>query len=160
MPGRRRKSLVIPFLLHQALDYLAALYLLQAGTKLEGRPATVCYIAGAVVLVAAALSGRPLGSGPLARPHHRIVDGGLIAGLAAAPFVFGLTGETGAVLRLEGLAVTLGAVMWFTNYARPRPRGQGAAAETARAIKEHGPRVAGQMIGRRLGGKRQPPGPS
>ena len=160
MPGRRRRSLVIPFLLHQVLDYLAALYLLQAGTKLEGRAATVCYVAGAVTLLAATLSGRPLGSGPLTRPLHRLVDVGLIAGLVAAPFVFRLTGEAGAVLRLEGLAVALGAVVWFTNYARPRPRGQGSAAETARAIKEHGPRAAGQMIGRRLGAKRQPPGRS
>ena len=31
-------------------------------------------------------------------------------------------------------------------------------AQTARAIRQHGPRMAGQMIGRRLGGtKRQPP---
>ena len=60
--------MVVPFLVHQVLDYLAGLYLLQAGSKLHGRAATVCYIAGAVVLLAATLSGRPLGGGPISAP--------------------------------------------------------------------------------------------
>ncbi len=43
--------------------------------------------------------------------------------------------------------------MWLTKYARPAPRNY---RETGRAIKAHGPRVAGQMIGRRMAGKRRP----
>jgi hypothetical protein len=144
----------VPFLVHQVLDYLAGLYLLQAGSKLDGRAATVCYVAGAVVLLATTLSGRPLGGGPISRPLHRVVDVVIVAGLVAAPFVFGLTGEPGATVRLEGLAIALGALVWFTKYARPAPRNY---RETGRAIKEHGPRMAGQMIGRRMAGKRRPP---
>jgi hypothetical protein len=57
-------------------------------------------------------------------------------------------------VRLEGLAIVLGVLLWFTKYARPVPRNY---RETGRAIKQHGPRVAGQMIGRRMAGKRRPP---
>ena len=49
-------------------------------------------------------------------------------------------------------AVLLFLLMWFTNYARPRPRG-----ETTRAIRQQGPRVAGQLLGRRMAAKRRPP---
>jgi hypothetical protein len=145
---------VVPFLVHQVLDYLAGLYLIQAGSKASGRGATVCYIAGAVVLLAATLSGRPLGGGPISRPAHRVVDIVIILGLAATPFVFGLTDQGPTTVRLEGVAIILGALMWFTKYARPAPRNY---RETGRAIKQHGPRVAGQMIGRRMAGKRRPP---
>jgi hypothetical protein len=161
MPGRHSaRSVVVPFPAHQVLDYLGGLYLLQAGTKVHGRATAVFFVAGLVVLLAATLSGKPLGGGRLARPLHRVVDIAIIVGLAAAPFVFGLTGETEAVVRLEGLAAIFVALAWFTNYARPRPRGQGQTAQTARALKEHGPRVAGQLIGRRLANKRRPPGPT
>jgi len=145
---------VVPFLLHQVVDYLAGLYLIQAGSKTSGQGATVCYIAGAVVILAATLSGRPLGGGPISRPMHRVVDIIIIIGLAATPFVFGLTDHATTTVRLEGAAVVLAALMWFTKYARPAPRNY---RETGRAIKAHGPRVAGQMIGRRMAGKRRPP---
>jgi len=152
MPRRGARSLVIPFLGHQILDYLAALYLIQAGSKASGRAATVFYGAGAVMLVVATLSGRPLGGGRISRPAHRVVDVVLVAALAAVPFVFGLSGDTPTVARFEGLAILLAADVWFTNYARPRARG-----ETTRAIRQQGPRVAGQLLGRRMAGKRRPP---
>ena len=149
---RRGQRIVVPFIAHQLLDYLFGLYLLQAGSKAHGRAATVSYAAGAVVLLAATLSGRPLGGGPISRPLHRVVDVACVAGLAAAPFVFGLTGDSTDVIRFEGPAILLAAVAWFTNYARPRPRG-----ETTRAIRQQGPRMAGQMLGRRMASKRRPP---
>jgi hypothetical protein len=149
---RRGQRIVVPFIAHQLLDYLFGLYLIQAGAKAHGRAATVSYAAGALVLLAAALSGRPLGGGRLSRPAHRVVDLVCVAGLAAAPFVFGLTGEATAVARFEGPAVLLGAVVWSTNYARPRPRG-----ERTRAVRQQGPRVAGQLLGRRMAAKRRPP---
>jgi len=145
---------VVPFLLHQVVDYAAGLYLLQAGSKTSGRAATVCYAAGAVVLLAATLSGRPLGGGPVSRPVHRVVDIILVVGIAATPFVFGLTGEATTTVRFEGLAIVLAALVWFTRYARPAPRNY---RETGRAIKQHGPRVAGRMLGRRMAGKGRPP---
>jgi len=144
--------LVIPFLAHQIFDYLAGLYLIQAGSKTSGRAAAVFYGAGAVMLLVATLSGRPLGGGPISRPVHRLVDLAFVAGLAAAPFVFGLSGDAPTVLRFEAPAALLAADVWFTRYARPRPRG-----ETARAIRQQGPRIAGQMLGRRMADKRRPP---
>lgn len=141
------------------LEYLAALYLLQAGSHQRGRPATVCYVAGAVILVIAAVSGRPLGGGPLPRPAHRVLDLGIVFGLVLAPFAAGIAGAVSAVLRLEALAVAWAAVVWLTNYAPRRARARPAVG-TARVLRERGPRLAGQLIGRQLSGKRRPPGPS
>ena len=44
------------------------------------------------------------------------------------------------------------AVVWYSNYNPPRPRG-----ETTRAIRQQGPRIAGQLLGRRMSSKRRPP---
>ena len=150
-PAFERRGVVIPFPIHQVIDYFAGLYLLQIGSKLRGRAAAVCYGAGAVILVAAVFSGRPLGGGRLSRPAHRLVDLAVIAGVAVAPFVFDLAGVVSNVVRFEGLAVLLILVVKFTTYVRPE---RGA---TTRALKEQGPRIAGQIVGRRLGSKRRPP---
>jgi hypothetical protein len=104
-----------------------------------------------VIILAAVFSGRPLGGGPLSRPAHRLVDMALVAGVAAAPFVFDLAGNVSNVVRFEGLAVLLILIVKFTSYVRPE---RGA---TARALKEQGPRIAGQIVGRRLASKRPPP---
>jgi hypothetical protein len=154
--GRGRDAVVLPFLTHQVMDYLGSLYLLQVGAKTEGRPATVCYVAGAAMLAGAAFSGRPLGGGRLRRPLHRLVDIALIAGLAASPFVFGFNDNTSAVVRLEGLAVVLALLVKVTNYGYPQV---GTGRQIARGLKENGPRIAGRMVGRRVA-KRRPPGPS
>jgi hypothetical protein len=151
-PGLERRGVVIPFLIHQLLDYLAGLYLLQMGSHLRGRPASVAYGAGAVFLVAAMFSGKPLGGGRISRRAHRVVDIVLIAGLVATPFVFGLSGTATNVVRFEGLAVLLGLVVKYTSYIRLPP------GTTAQALKEQGPRIAGQIVGRRFS-KRPPPKP-
>ncbi|MDQ1518105.1 MAG: hypothetical protein QOE80_3935 [Actinomycetota bacterium] len=150
-PAFERRGVVVPFLVHQLLDYLAGLYLLQVGSHLRGRPATVSYGAGAVFLLAAMFSGKPLGGGRLSRRAHRLVDMALIAGVAAAPFVFGLAGTASNVVRFEGLAVLLILVVKYTSYVRVPP------GTTTRALKEQGPRLAGQILGRRMS-KRRPPG--
>lgn len=149
---RGARSVIVPWIGHQLLDYLIGLYLIQVGAKTHGRGATVAYVAGGLVLLGAVLSGRPLGGGRISRKLHRVVDLVLVVGIAISPFVFGLTGNAPDVVRFEGAAVALGAVVWYTNYAPPRPRG-----ETARAIRRQGPRVAGQLLGRRLAAKRRPP---
>jgi hypothetical protein len=146
-----RRGVVVPFLLHQVFDYLAGLYLIQAGSKSHGTAAVLAYVLGAVVLVAAMLSGKPLGGGPISRKAHRFVDIGLVAVIAVSPFVFGLAGEAATVIRFLGLAVLLGAVIRYTTYVKPE---RGA---TVRALKEQGPRMAGHMLGRRMANKRRPP---
>ncbi|HVW31652.1 MAG TPA: hypothetical protein VHL53_03850 [Acidimicrobiia bacterium] len=146
-----RRGVVIPFLLHQVFDYLAGLYLIQAGSKSHGRAAALSYGLGAVVIVAAMLSGKPLGGGRLSRKAHRVVDIGLVVVIAVSPFVAGLGGQATTVVRFLGLAVLLGAVVKFTTYIRPE---RGA---TVRALKQQGPRLAGQMLGRRMSAKKRPP---
>jgi hypothetical protein len=158
----RAPSVVVPFPVHQILDYFAGLYLVQVGSHLRGRAATVCYVAGAVIIVAAAFSGRPLGGGRISRPAHRLIDVAIIVGLAAAPFVFHLTGEVANVLRLEGMAVVLIVIVKFTKYVRPQPGATSKAVAdtavgTARLLKAKGPRAAGRAVGRRLAPKSPPP---
>ena len=151
-----RRPIVLPFLSHQVLEYLAGLYLLQVGAQVGGRAATACYVAGALMLLSATFSGRPLGGGRLPRPAHRFIDITLIAAIGAAPFVLQFTSQTSATVRMEGLAVAWIAVTRFTNY-HPQP---GTTREIVRGLKDNGPRLAGRAVGRRLAAKRRPPGPS
>lgn len=153
--GRRsRERLVLPFLSHQVLEYLAALYVLQVGATVGGRAAGPCYVIGVLILAAATFSGRPLGGGRLPRKAHRIVDIALIASIAAAPFVFDFVENKSAFVRLEGLAVALAALVWVTNYGYPERVGAG---QIARGLGRQGSRAAGRMVGRRIS-RRRPPG--
>jgi hypothetical protein len=154
--GLRRSAdaTVLPFLSHQVIEYLASLYLLQVGTKVHGRASTVCYVLGALMLAAAAFSGKPLGGGHrISRAKHRYVDLALIAAVAVSPFVFDFADQNSAMIRLEALAIALAALMWFTNYAPPQ---RGMGREIARGLRTQATRKAGQAVGRRLGGRRPP----
>jgi hypothetical protein len=151
-PGRERLSL--PFLSHQVLEYLAALYVLQVGATVGGKAAAPCYGIGALILVAATFSGRPLGGGRLPRKAHRVVDILLILAIAAAPFVFDFADNKSGFVRLEGLAVALAALVWVTNYGYPERIGAG---QIVRGLGRQGTRAAGRAVGRRMS-RRQPPG--
>jgi hypothetical protein len=162
------------------VEYLGGLYLFQVAAHLGHRPATVCFVAGMTMIVLAALTGRPLGVGPLPRHLHRLVDLGLVAGVAAAPFVFHFVGDLAAVFVLEALAAAMIVVVKLTNYAHPQPKVRAQppssapalsrrkfseeiliasarkAGRTARMLKENGPRSAGKVVGRLLPSKRRP----
>jgi hypothetical protein len=155
--GLRRSpdATVLPFFTHQILEYLAGLYLLQTGMQAGGRAAVPCFVLGGAILLAATFSGKPLGGGRLPRRMHRVVDVALVAGLAAAPFLFGFSDNSASLVRLEGLAIALAALAWFTNYGAPL----GVARDLARGLKRQAPRMAGAYVGRRLT-KRRPPGVS
>jgi hypothetical protein len=153
--GRSPDAAVLPFFSHQVLEYLASLYLLQVGAQIGGRAAAPCYVLGALMLAAATFSGKPLGGGRLPRAMHRVVDLALIAGVAAAPFLFNFSEDSSALVRVEGLAVALALLMWFTNYGPPQP---GQVKEIARDFKGVAPRMAGRAVGRRRAAKRRPPG--
>jgi len=155
--GLRRgaDATVLPFLSHQVIEYLASLYLLQVGTKVDGRASTVCYGLGVLMLAAAAFSGKPLGGGRrISRANHRFVDLALIVAVAAAPFVFDFADQNSGLIRLEGLAIALALLMWFTNYNPPQ---RGMGRDIARGLRTQATRRAGQYVGRRLGGRRPPP---
>jgi hypothetical protein len=92
----------------------------------------------------------------MTRPQHRFVDLVLIVALAATPFVFGFSDDKGSLIRLEGLAVALAALAWFTSYTRPQP---GMAKDIARGLKDQAPRMAGRALGRRMANRRPPNGP-
>jgi hypothetical protein len=153
--GRRgRERLVLPFLSHQVLEYLAALYVLQVGATVGGRAAAPSYGIGALILVAATFSGRPLGGGRLPRQAHRVVDILMIVVIAVSPFVFDFTDKASAVVRLEGLAVALALLAWVTNYGYPERVGAG---QIVRGLGRQGSRAAGRAVGRRMA-RRRPPG--
>ncbi|MCA1842399.1 MAG: hypothetical protein LC792_04265 [Actinobacteria bacterium] len=147
-----RPRLVLPFISHQVIEYLAALYLIQVGAKAGGRPAPVAYVIGGAMLAAAALSGKPLGGGRITRPQHRFVDIVLIIAVAAAPFVFGFSDETASVIRFESLAIALALLFSVTSYAHPQ---KGQVKEIARGLRKQAPRMAGQALGKRMA-KRRP----
>ena len=154
--GLRRgaDATMLPFLSHQVIEYLASLYLLQVGTKVHGRASTVCYVLGALMLAAAAFSGKPFGGGHrISRAKHRYVDLVLIVAVAASPFVFDFADQNSALIRLEGLAIALALLMWFTNYSPPQ---RGMGRDIARGLRTQASRKAGQAVGRRLGGRRPP----
>src|SRR5919109_1125596 len=98
--GRSPDATVLPFFGHQVIEYFASLYVLQVGAQLGGRVAAPCYVLGALMLAAAAFSGKPLGGGRLPRSVHRFIDLFLIAGVATAPFLFNFTQDSAAVARL------------------------------------------------------------
>jgi hypothetical protein len=154
--GLRRgaDATVLPFLSHQVIEYIASVYLLQVGAQAKGRAASVCYVLGALMLAAAAFSGKPLGGGRISRRMHRFVDLALIAGVAAAPFVFNFADQKSTFFRLMLLAVALTALMWFTNYAPPQP---GMGRDIARGLRTQASRRAGEYVGRRMARRRPPP---
>lgn len=149
--GRGPDALVLPFFSHQVIEYLASLYLLQVGAQVGGRAAAPCYVLGALMLAAATFSGKPLGGGRLPRSMHRFIDLALIAGVAAAPFLFGFNENSAALVRVELLAVALALLMWVTNYNPPQP---GQVREIARDLKGAAPRMAGRAVGRRAARRR------
>jgi hypothetical protein len=153
--GRGPDAAFLPFFSHQVIEYLASLYLLQVGAQTGGRAAAPCYVLGALMLAAATFSGKPLGGGRLPRAMHRFVDLALIAGVAAAPFLFGFNEDSATLVRMEGLAVALALLVWVTNYAPPQP---GQVKAMARDFKGVAPRMAGRAVGRRRAAKRRPPG--
>jgi hypothetical protein len=149
--GRGPDSVLLPFFSHQVIEYLASLYLLQVGATMGGEVAVPCYVLGAMMLAAATFSGKPLGGGRLPRPIHRFVDLALLAAVAATPFVFGFSDDPKALVRVEGLAVSLALLAWVTNYNPPQP---GQVKEIAREFKGVAPRMAGRAVGRRASRKR------
>jgi hypothetical protein len=151
--GRGPDAVVLPFFSHQVIEYLAGLYLLQVGAQRGGRAATPCYVLGALMLVAATFSGKPLGGGRLPRSLHRFVDLALLVGVASAPFLFNFSEDSAAVVRLAILTVALALLMWFTNYAPPQP---GQVKQMAQDLKGVAPRMAGRAVGRRAARRRPP----
>lgn len=151
-----RERLEIAFFGHQAVEYLAALFVLQAGAQTGGNAAVPCYVIGGLILAAAAFSGKPLGGGHrVSRQAHRFIDIAIIISLGAAPFVFDFADEGSAGFRLLLLAVIMAVLSWVTNYSRPQP---GMARDIARGITHNASRSAGRAVARRLT-KRPPGGP-
>ena len=155
--GRDREPVVLPYFAHQIIEYFAALYLLQVGVSLKGTASTVGYVAGGLMLLGTALSGKPLGGGRLSRRQHRVVDIALIAGIAVSPFVFGFSDDARAVVRLEAIVVALALLCKATLYGYMEVK---SSREIAQDLKDHGPRLAGRMVGRRVANKRRTRGPS
>ena len=150
-----KERLEIAFFGHQAVEYLASLFVLQAGVQTGGNAAVPCYVLGGLMLAAAAFSGKPLGGGHrVSRRAHRFIDIALIISLAAAPFVFDFADEGSAGFRLLLLAVIMAGLSWVTNYSRPQP---GMARDIARGLTHNASRSAGRAMARRLT-KRRPPG--
>ena len=78
----------------------------------------------------------------------------IIVAVAAAPFVFGFSDQTSAVVRLVGLAVPLALLVKYTSYARPNRERPGTSPW---GLKHNAPRLAGRFVARQVTKRRSRP---
>jgi hypothetical protein len=147
----RTDRVLRPFWLHQAAEYLVGLVLVAMG--LQTLEPTVPVLAGALVLLNAALVDGPLGAWRLFdRRTHRIVDlvviGALLFGAIIPVFDIDATGRA----TLAVAAVVLTVVWWNSAFENRASRRRSAAARAAEpkanrseAIGRGAGRVAGNV---------------
>jgi hypothetical protein len=130
VPMARTDRVLRPFWLHQAAEYLIGLVLVAMG--LQTLKPTVPVLAGAIVLLNAALVDGPLGAWRLFdRRAHRIVDL-VVIGILLLGAIFPVMGNdaTGRAL-LAVAAVVLAVVWWNSAFENRASRRQVAAARVA-----------------------------
>ncbi len=145
----RTDRVLRPFWLHQAAEYLVGVVLVAMG--LQSPKPTVPLLAGALVLLNAALVDGPLGAFRLFdRRVHRVVDlvviGVLLLG-AVIP-VLGVDATGRATLAIG--AVVLAVVWWNSAFENRATRRQAAAAHAA-APKGDRSEAIGRGAGRLAG---------
>jgi hypothetical protein len=150
MSGMARTDRVLrPFWLHQAAEYLVGLVVVAMG--LQTLKPTVPVLAGALILLNAALVDGPLGAWRLLdRRAHRIADlaviGVLLLGVVIP--VLGVDATGRAVLAVA--AVVLAVVWWNSAFENRASRHQAAAAAAA-APKADRSETIGRGAGRLAG---------
>ena len=138
-----------PFWLHQAAEYLVGLVLVAMG--LQTLEPTVPVLAGALVLLNAALVDGPLGAWRVFdRRTHRIVDlvviGVLLLG-AVIP-VLGVDATGRATLAVGAVVL---AVVWWNSAFETRATGRGVAAAPVAEPKANRSETIGRGAGRVAG---------
>lgn len=139
-----------PFWLHQAAEYLVGVALIAQG--LQAAEPWVPAVAGAVIMINAAIAKGPLGAFAfVGRRLHRTLDLVIIVGLAVAAVAPGV--ELSMRFILGAFAVVLGFVARYTRYdSRPSVRTrftEGADATPGDRAEELGRRwgrAAGQGV--------------
>lgn len=128
-----------PFWLHQAVEYLLGVILIAQG--LQGTTPAVPAIAGALIVVNAAIVDGPLGAfRGLSRRQHRIADLvviGFLIVLAVLPFV---SADATSRVLLAGAAAGLGLLWWTTSFERRASTSTSTSTDVAGA--------AGRLAGR------------
>jgi hypothetical protein len=117
MPPRGNR----PFWLHQLVEYILGITLVSQA--LQSPTPAVPAVAGAAVLVNAAVARGPLGAFRLvSRSVHRVLDivvMVLVAGLAVQPW---WTIDAGARLVMVGIVAVHAFVWWQSDLSEPAPR--------------------------------------
>lgn len=138
-----------PFWLHQAAEYVVGVALISQG--LQAAEPWMPGVAGAVVLVNAAIAKGPLGAFALVgRRTHRVLDVVIIIGLALAAVAPGV--ETAMRFVLGAFAVVLGFVARYTRYDSRADAGRRSTRRATGAMGEVGtPGDRAEDLGRRAG---------
>jgi hypothetical protein len=145
----RTDRVLRPFWLHQAAEYLVGLVIV--AMALQTPDPTVTVLAGALVLLNAALVDGPLGAWRLFdRRAHRIADLVVIGALLLGAVLPGLNVDATGRAILAVAAVVL-AVVWWNSAFESRATRRRAAAERATAPKADRSEAIGRGAGRLAG---------
>lgn len=132
-----------PFWIHQGAEYLIGLGLVAAGFQ-NPEPAFPV-IAGALILINAALVDGPLGAWRAAtRPQHRWADVAVMAVIVIIAVLPFLDIDATSRLMMIGAVALMGVFWWTTNFATPAQRRRSAVDNPNRSV-ELG-RAAGRLV--------------
>jgi len=139
----RDETLLRPFWLHQAAEYLIGLVVVAMG--LQSLHPTVPTLAGGLIILNAALVDGPLGAFRMfSRRAHRIVDLVVIGILLVLAFLPWLNNDNANRALIAAAAVILGFVWWNSSFTRREKRQPGQPVDRSEAI--------GKSAGRAVGG--------
>ncbi|MET0325930.1 MAG: hypothetical protein ABW219_11945 [Ilumatobacteraceae bacterium] len=139
----RDETMLRPFWLHQAAEYLIGLVVVAMG--LQSVHPAVPTLAGGLIILNAALVDGPLGAFRMfSRRAHRIVDLVVIGILLVLAFLPGLDNDNANRALIAAAAAILAVVWWNSSFERRQRRQPGEPVDRSEAI--------GKTAGRAVGG--------
>jgi hypothetical protein len=134
-----------PFWLHQLVEYVIGIVLIAQG--LQGPEPLLPALAGGLVIVNAAITAGPLSAFRIiGRRTHRVLDVVVIVLVLAAALQPWVEADIGSRIVMFGIAVVLGFVWWYTDFAERAARRDRRAAAAGQRSDDLG-RNAGRLAG-------------
>jgi hypothetical protein len=136
-----------PFWIHQLAEYVVGLLLVSSGLQAPD-PVVPCVVGG-LVLVNAAVTPGPLGAFTLVpRRVHAVLDVVLVGVILVAAVQPWWSIDNATRLIMVGVAVVLGLVTFYTDFAERRQRAErrAAAAATGERVGRSAGRLAGSAV--------------
>ena len=136
-----------PFWIHQLIEYVVGLVLVSSGLQAPD-PVVPCVVGG-LVLVNAAVTPGPLGAFALVpRRVHAVLDVVLVGVILVAAVQPWWSIDNATRTIMVGVAVVLGVVTFYTDFAERRLRAErrAAAAATGERVGRSAGRLAGSAV--------------